>query len=50
MSLLNGTVEATHSKVFSTYKEASDFVSEIGVNNFEGFQIREDSYIVNYFG
>lgn len=50
MSLFNGIVEATHSKEFATYSEASDFINTLDVAKFEGIQVFENSYRVNYFG
>lgn len=53
MSVLNGKVEATHSKTFPTYEQASNFIKYLieylGRDCFEGIQVRKDGYIVNYF-
>ena len=50
MSLLNGKVEATHHKEFATYEEASDFIDTLDINSFEGIQVFDNCYRVNYWG
>jgi hypothetical protein len=49
MSLFNGVVEANRSIAFNTYKEACAFITTLPEGSFEGIQVREHGYIVNYF-
>lgn len=48
MSVLTGIVDAPFHKVFETYAGAEAFIAKLGPR-FEGIQVREESYIVNYF-
>lgn len=49
MSVLNGIVEANRSIAFNTYQEACAFIATLVSDSFEGIQVRDYGYIVNYF-
>lgn len=48
MSILNGKVEAPYSMDFDTYEGAQAFIHSLEAGEFEGIQVRDGRYIVNF--
>ena len=48
MSLFDGKVEAPKFRIFGTWAEVEAFTLGLG-NKFEGVQVLDNSYRVNYF-